>query len=421
MFTLSKRPLSYALPFIDIRPHPRRCVGTNVGTSIIGKLNPTQVKTLKEPGRYVDGKGLILEVKPGGSKSWVARLQRNGRRRDYGLGSLHDVSLSEARDKAWEYRRLLRSGLDPLEVKKSRIRIPTFREAAEAVHEENCGSWKNAKHRDQWLSSLERYAFPRFGSVAIDEVGTNHVRDALVEIWLAKPETARRVRQRIATVLDYAVAKQWRNASISMSAVNKALPKQTRNSGHFAAMPYQQLPKLLRTLSLRQSMANLALQALILTAARSGEIRGARWGEVDLEAATWTIPGERMKAGKTHVIPLSTDAALVFRTALELRRDGSDLVFYGLKRGRPLSDMTLLKVLRSLKLPFTVHGFRSSFRDWVAEQTEFSGEVAEAALAHTVPNQVEAAYRRTDFLEKRRLLMQRWADFLWRSPNWDCS
>lgn len=378
----------------------------------MGKLNPTQVRNLAEPGRYMDGDGLMLEIKPGGSKTWLVRLQSNGRRRDYGLGSFKDVSLSEARDKAREFRRQLRAGIDPLDAKrKATLRIPTFRDAAKEVHGEHKGSWKNTKHGAQWLSTLESYAFPHFGDVRLDMVDTGHVRDALAAIWLVKPETARRVRQRIATVLDYGHGKGWREYPFVMGPVNKALPRQPKKDGHFDAMPFANVPGFVGRLRERSSIGRLALEALILTATRSGEIRGALWSEFDLDSATWTIPAERMKAGKQHIVPLSADAVAVFRKAAEYRRATDNIVFHGLKRGKPLSDMTLLKVLRDMDEPCTVHGFRSAFRDWVAEETTVSGEIAEAALAHAIPNRVEAAYRRTDFLEKRRKLMEAWSKY----------
>ena len=376
----------------------------------MAKLNPLQVRNLTKPGRYSDGDGLILEVRPGGSKSWIARLQMNGRRRDYGLGSLKDISLTEARDKAREYRKQLRSGIDPLEVKRAAREIPTFEKAAKTYHAEWKKRRRNAKHEAQWLSSLETYAFPRFGELRVDQIGTGHVRDALADIWLIKPETARRVRQRVGKVLNYAHGAGWRGA-FAMGAVSGSLPEQPRKSGRFEAMPYADVPEFAEELRKRTSMGRLALEALILTASRSGEIRGARWDEVDFEAATWTVPAERMKAGKTHIVPLSAEALDVFERAKALRMEATDLIFHGSKRGRALSDMTLLKVLRDLEKPYTVHGFRSSFRDWVAEQTSFAGEVAEAALAHAIRNKVEAAYRRTDFLEKRRSLMDAWAAF----------
>lgn len=376
----------------------------------MGKLNPIQVKSGLKPGRYMDGDGLMLDVKPSGSKSWVVRLQAAGKRRDYGLGSFKDIGLSEARDLAREYRRKLRQGLDPLAERQMVSIVPTFGAAAATVHEEHKRGWRNGKHGDQWLSTLRNYAFPKIGQLSVDQVTTGQVRDLLGEIWLTKPETARRVRQRIGTVLDFAHGKGWREPFV-MAAVSKALPKQPRKSGRFEALPYVNVPAFIEKLHERESIGRLALEALVLTAARSGEIRLARWSEVDLEAATWTIPAERMKAGKMHIVPLSAATLRIFGRMAELRSAGTDLVFPGLKRGKPMSDMTLLKILRDMKLAATVHGFRSAFRDWCAEETNVPGEVAEAALAHAIPNKVEAAYRRTDFFEKRRKLMDAWAGF----------
>lgn len=380
----------------------------------MGNLNPIQVKTLKIAGRYHDGDGLMLDVKPSGSKSWVVRLQAQGRRRDFGLGSFKDIGLSEARDLAEDLRKKLRRGIDPIAARQKAQATPTFAEAAGTVHTEHQRGWRNGKHSAQWLSTLKTYAFPTIGELRVDQVTTGQVRDLLGEIWLTKPETARRVRQRIGTVLDFAHGKGWREPFV-MAAVNKSLPKQPRKSGRFEALPYAKVPALIAKLGERESIGRLALEALILTAARSGEVRLARWSELDLEAATWTISAERMKAGKTHTVPLSQAALRVFRRAAELRMAGSDLAFPGVKRGKPLSDMTLLKILRDMKLNATVHGFRSAFRDWCAEETSVPGEVAEAALAHAIPNKVEAAYRRTDFFEKRRKLMDAWGAFCSRS------
>jgi len=376
----------------------------------MGKLNPIQLKSNMKPGRYMDGDGLMLDVKPSGSKSWVVRLQAGGKRRDYGLGSFKDVGLSEARDLAREYRKKLRQGVDPIADRRKVSVVPSFAEAAATVHEEHKRGWRNGKHGEQWLTTLKTYAFPKIGQLPVDQITTGQVRDLLGEIWLTKPETARRVRQRIGTVLDFAHGKGWREPFV-MAAVNKALPKQPRKSGRFEALPYAEVPAFVAKLRERESMGRLALGALVLTASRSGEVRLARWSEIDLDKATWTIPAERMKAGKTHVVPLSPAALRVFRRAAELRMAGTDLVFPGLKRGKPLSDMTLLKILRDMKLDATVHGFRSAFRDWCAEETSVAGEVAEAALAHAIPNKVEAAYRRTDFFEKRRKLMDAWAEY----------
>jgi len=358
----------------------------------------------------MDGDGLMLEVKPSGSKSWVVRLQAGGKRRDYGLGSLKDIGLSEARDLARDYRKKLRQGVDPIADRLRVSVVPSFAEAAATVHAEHKRGWRNGKHGDQWLTTLKNYAFPKIGQLPVDQITTGQVRDLLGEIWLTKSETARRVRQRIGTVLDFAHGKGWREPFV-MAAVNKALPKQPRKNGRFEALPYAEVPAFVAKLRERESMGRLALEALVLTASRSGEVRLARWTEIDLEKATWTIPAERMKAGKTHVVPLSPPALRVFRRAAEIRMAGTDLVFPGLKRGKPMSDMTLLKILRDMKLEATVHGFRSAFRDWCAEETGVPGEVAEVALAHAIPNKVEAAYRRTDFFEKRRKLMVSWGAF----------
>lgn len=375
----------------------------------MGKLTSAFVRTVKEPGRYQDGDGLMLSVSGKGAKSWLVKLQAGGKRREYGLGSAKDVTLSEARDKAREYRRMVRAGIDPLAAKR-KVATPSFRDAAKAVHGEHKPAWRNSKHGAQWLSTMEAYVFPAFGDVQVDQVDTGHVRDALAEIWLAKPETARRVRQRIGTVLDYAHAKGWRSQGLPMASVNKALPKQPKRTGHHAAMPHGEVPAFIARLRAGKTMGRLAMEALILTAARSGEVRGATWDEVDIESATWTIPAARMKAGKAHTVPLSPEALAVFRKAGAVRLKTSNLIFHSSK-GKSLSDMTLLKIMRDAELPFTVHGFRSSFRDWVAEETAFPGEIAEAALAHAIPNRIEAAYRRTDFLEKRRKLMAAWGSY----------
>lgn len=377
----------------------------------MGKLSATQVRSLTVPGRYIDGDGLMLEVKPGGSKSWVVRLQSIGRRRDFGLGSFKDVGLSEARELAREFRKQVKMGVNPIEYRKKTDATPTFAHAVMAVHEEHKRGWRNGKHQAQWLSTLKSYTFPQIGQLPVDAVTPGQVRDLLAEIWLTKPETARRVRQRISTVLDFAHGKGWREPFV-MASVTKALPRQPRKAGRFAAKAYRDVPQFISSLRERTSVGRLALETLILTAARSGEIRGARWSEIDLDAGVWKVPAGRMKAGKDHIVPLSTAAVAVLTRAAEMRLADTDLVFPGAKRGRPLSDMTLLKILRDGGMDATVHGFRSAFRDWCAEETSVSGEVAEVALAHAIPNKVEAAYRRTDFFEKRRKLMQSWSDYL---------
>jgi integrase len=258
---------------------------------------------------------------------------------------------------------------------------------------------------------LETYVFPSFGDRLVSEIDTAAIRDVLAAIWLSKPETARRVRQRIGTVLDWSFVKGFRAAEAPMRSLSKGLPRQPKKDGHFAAMSYANVPAFLQRVRERESVGRLALEIVILTAARSGEVRFARWPEVDLEAGLWSIPAERMKMGRPHVVPLAPQAIDVFRRAEKLKVPATDLIFPGQKLKKPMSDMTLLKILRDMEAGVTVHGFRSAFRDWVADQTSYPGEVAEAALAHAISNKVEAAYRRTDFLEKRRSLMNQWADF----------
>jgi integrase len=378
----------------------------------MGTLTATAVKAaVKVPGRYGDGEGLFLEVKKAGSGSWIVRVQKDGRRRDIGLGSISKVSLAIARERAGQVRSQIEAGLDPVLERQKLAGIPTFRQAAAQFHAEQERTWRNGKHRAQWLATLEAYAFPIMGDLRLDRIETGHVRDALGPIWIDKPETARRVRQRVGSVLAFAVGKNWRPHPLDMRVVSQALPRQPKERGRFKAMPYEGVPEFVAKLRERVSTGRLALEALIVTAARSGEVRGARWSELDLEAGTWTVPADRMKGGKAHVVPLSTAARDVFTRAQALRIAETDLIFPGTRRGRPISDMTLTKVLRDAGLDVAAHGFRSSFRDWAAERTNVPGEVAEAALAHAIPNRVEAAYRRTNFLEKRRDLMERWGRF----------
>lgn len=378
----------------------------------MGKLTATKVKALTEPGTYMDGDGLMLVVTSKSSASWKLRAMVAGKRRDIGLGSLKVLSLAEARDKASDLRRQIAQGIDPIaERKKVADPVPTFREAAASVHEEHKAAWKNGKHQDQWINTLTTYAFPQLGDRLVNDIEGPIIRDVLAPIWLAKPETARRVRQRIGAVLDWSYAKGYRPTEAPMRSLSKGLPRQPRKDGHFAAMAFTDVPKLIARLRERSSVGRLAMEALILTAARSGEIRGATWSEVDLDAGMWTVPADRMKMGKVHHVPLAPEAVDVFRRAEALRVPCSDLVFPGQRLKNQLSDMTLLKVMRDMETGVTVHGFRSAFRDWVAEETSYPGEVAEAALAHAIPNKVEAAYRRTDFLEKRRSLMREWAAF----------
>jgi integrase len=377
----------------------------------MAKLTATAVKAASAPGRYGDGEGLFLLVGRSGGKSWLVRVQKNGKRRDIGLGSAAKVPLKLARERAALVRSQIEIGIDPVADRRKAAGIPTFRQAAALVHAEHKSGWRNGKHQAQWLATLETYAFPSFGEVSVGALDAPAVRDALAAIWLNKPETARRLRQRIATVVDWAVAKGYRDGPLAMAVIDKALPRQRERVKHHAALPYADLPAFMADLRTKQTMGRLALEALILTAARSGEVRLANWNEVDLEAATWTIPGERMKAKREHVVPLSPAANDLFERMKAHRCGDSGLVFPGTARGKPLSDMTLTKALRDMGQPVTAHGFRSTFRDWVAEQTNWPADLAEAALAHVVSDKTVAAYQRGSMLEKRRAMMTAWADY----------
>jgi integrase len=375
-------------------------------------LTALKVKNAK-PGRHVDGRGLCLMVKPSGARSWVLRMQLRGRRRDYGLGSALDVSLHDARAAAAELRRRVREGFDPIaERKRARIIIPSFEAATRACHETLGDGWKGG-HHTRWLSGFERHIFPRLGKKPVDQVDSASVVEALAPIWLTIPETARRLLQRIGVVLDFAHVKGWVPEEVTLRSVRKGLPRQNDKRGHMEAMPYADVPALMRNLAAASPTTGRdALRFTIYNAVRSNETRFAVWTEFDLENAVWTIPGERMKAGETHSVPLSAPAVALLRKRWNERTSDTGLVFS--KDGkRPISDMTMTKVLREDGIrSITVHGFRSTFTDWAAECTDFPKEVADKALAHKLLNKVEAAYRRTDFFEKRRSLMMQWADYL---------
>lgn len=383
----------------------------------MGSLTALAVKAATKAGRYGDGNGLFLFVKESGARSWVLRVQADGKRRDFGLGSLADVGLADARGKADEIRKQFRSGIDPVEAKReakaARAVIPTFADAAQLAFDEQKAAWRNPKHRAQWISSLQTYAYPSLGKLRVNMIDGPMIRDMLLPIWLEKPETARRVRQRVATVLDWSHAKGFRESEAPMRAIAKGLPRQPRKDGHFAAIPYPELPALMAKLAMSGGMGALGLRFAILTAARSGETRGALWGEIDLEAATWTVPATRMKAGKAHIVPLSDAAFEILKMAALTSNCKPDTPVFPSVTGKLLSDMTLAKALKTAGgSTYTVHGMRSAFRDWAAEMTGTPGDVVEAALAHTIANRVEAAYRRTNYLDKRRLLMNAWASYL---------
>lgn len=383
----------------------------------MGRLTVMGMKALNAPGRHADGDGLYLVIKTSGSRSWVLLQQWNGKRREYGLGSAKIVTLAEARQRAAETRKQVEAGIDPVEAKRASRRIlaalPTFRKATLSVYGERERHWRNPKHRAQWLSSLETYAFPTLGNLPVDKVDGPAIRDLLVPIWNDKPETANRVFQRIKTVLDWAHAKGHRADEASFRSVKAGLAKQTKRPGNFAALHYQQVPGLTSKLTGNDTAGRLALRFVILTAARSCEVRGATWEEIDLANGLWTIPSGRMKAQKAHAVPLSLAALAVLRIAAGMRKGkAGEPVFPGLG-GKPISDATMLKALRVAEDgKWTVHGLRSGFRVWAAEATTFPSEAAEAALAHTIPSKIVKAYLRSDYLDIRRQMMTDWAAFL---------
>ena len=360
-----------------------------------------------------DGGTLFLRVAPGGSKSWVQRLTVDGKRRDMGLGGFPLVSLAEAREAAFQNRKLARTGGDPL-AEKRKAKVPTFRQATEKTHETLKPRWRNDQNTVSWIQTLQRHAFPVLGDMPVDRIGREDVLRVLTPIWGTRMETARRVRQRIRTVLRWCEAHGYIDRNVAGDAISGALPAMPAVKAHYQALPYQEVRSALETVeaSGASMSAKLCLRFLVLTAARSGEARSARWDEIHMDQAVWTIPATRMKSQREHRVPLSDAVLEVLEQARELN-DGSSWIFPSpLRPGKPLSNMTLTKVLRDRGLAdkTTVHGFRSSFRDWCAE-TGKPREVAEAALAHVVGG-VEGAYFRSDLFAKRRRLMDQWGAFL---------
>ncbi|MBN8819335.1 MAG: tyrosine-type recombinase/integrase [Sphingomonas sp.] len=382
----------------------------------MGKLTANGVKAvLSQPGTYQDGDGLFLKVDRRGGASWLVRVQRDGKRRDFGLGSAKLVTLARARELASEIRRKVRvDGVDPIvERRQSAAAAMTFEQAALALHAEH-NAWHNDKRKAQWLAALKRYAFPSLGGLEVRSIEASDIIAAISKVWSEKPETGRRIRGRICAVLDFAHAKGWRDreAPARSLAAGKGLPKQPARNVHRLAMPYASLPAFVASLRERFSFGRLALEFVILTAARSVEVRGATWGEIDLDAAIWTVPATRMKARREHVVPLSAQALAVLSRARAMRADRDGLIFPSPANGKAMSDMALLKVLRDAREDYHVHGFRSTFRTWASEQTGFPSDVCEAALAHQNPNRVEAAYARGALLDKRRKLMAAWGSYV---------
>lgn len=388
----------------------------------INKLSARGVATLTEPGRHSDGGGLYLIVDASGAKRWLFMFRWGSGRKEMGLGGLTAVSLADARDKAAEARKLLDAGTNPIEARRkavaaaeaSRQALSTFGDFAETLIEDIKSGFRNEKHQAQWLSSLKTHAASLW-PIPINEVGTEHVLDVLKPIWKTKQETASRVRGRIERILDAAKAKGKRtgeNPARWRGHLDKLLPKRSRLArGHHAAMAYDAVPAFVKELRERDAIAARALEFMILTASRTGEVRGACWAEVDLERGVWTVPADRMKAGRIHRVPLVNRALDIVRAMHQSRQN--DFVFPGARKGRPLSSHAILMLMRRMKKEgFTPHGFRSSFRDWAGECTSFPREIAEAALAHVVGDETERAYRRGDALMKRRKLMDAWTGYL---------
>jgi len=389
------------------------------------ELSPLQVHRLVQPGRWSVGgvDGLALQVTSTGARSWVLRIRATaGRRREMGLGSFPSVTVAQARDKARQHRALAQDGIDPIAARQAHRSAvlaeqqaqKTFSEVAAQYIAQHEKSWKNAKHQSQWTSTLRRYAEPVIGQLLVRDIRASHVIGVLEPIWTTKTETATRVRSRIELVLDYAAARGYReglNPARWKGNLDAALPNPSKVAPvrHHSAVPVKEVASFMKRLGAQPGVAARALEFAVLTAARSGEVRGATWSEVDLSAALWKIPAARMKSGREHRVPLSKPAIKLLRS-LPGDRLPEGHVFPGMHG--PLSDMSLTAVLRRMGVSATAHGFRSTFRDWVAECTDHSREVAEMALAHAVGDRVEAAYRRGDLFEKRIALMRDWASFL---------
>lgn len=395
----------------------------------MGKLNAKQVENLTEPGTYDDGDGLRLMVKASGSKSWVFRYQFQGKRRDMGLGSFPALSLKAARLAVADHRRTMANGTDPMAARDAereaqrqqaakRVTFDTV--AAEYIASHRAG-WKNAKHGQQWANTLATYAAPIIGHLSPSEITTAHVLEVLQPIWGEKTETASRVRNRIELILDAAKARGLRdgeNPARWRGHLDKLLPKRSKVQAreHHAALPWPELPAFMVKLAGHDELTYKAMRLTILTACRTSEVLGAVWSEIDLESRTWTIPAARMKADKEHRVPLSA-AALEVLASLP-RVDGNPYLFPGQRAGRPLSNMAMLMGLRRMgRGELTMHGFRSTFRDWAAENTHYPREVCEMALAHVVATGAEAAYWRGDVFEKRRALMADWAAYATTAPT----
>ncbi len=393
------------------------------------ELSALEVGRMKTPGNHAVGgvAGLYLYINETGARSWVLRTMVGDKRRHMGLGGFPDVPLAHAKEKARAARADIEQGIDPIARRKtitSQLRAQqatqkTFEQAAAGFLEAHGDSWKNPKHRAQWESTLKTYAYPHMGQLLVRDVGQEHVLAALEPIWRTKNETASRVRGRIENVLDWATVRKYRtgeNPARWKGHLDMLLPASSKvqKVEHHRALPLDDLGAFMVKLRTREGVAAKALEFTILTAARSGEVRGATWAEFDLKAGIWTIPAERMKAGKEHRVPLSASAIRILRP--QPNQDQLELVFPA-ARGGKLSDMAMTSVMRRMEVNAVPHGFRSTFRDWARERTNYPRDLAEQALAHTLDNKVEAAYRRGDALEKRRDMMTAWADFCGNVPE----
>jgi integrase len=385
--------------------------------ALTGKLTKKLVENLGA-GRHGDGGGLYLVVDPSGARRWIVRVvvkgQRNAKgaplRTDFGLGGADVVTLNQGRERALEYRRMAKQGLNP-RFNASR-EIPTFLEVAGQVHIDRMPTWKNAKHGAQWINTLRDYAFPKIGRMPVDSIGQPEVLMCLSPIWTEKHETARRLALRIKIVLDVAKSKGFRSGENPVTEIHEAhvLPKVKAKPKHHNAMLWQDVPAFYADLKTRDAMAAKALMFTCLTGSRTGEVLGMRWGEVDFDARLWTCPADRMKGGVVHRVPMTDEMLAIIEPLRSLQ---SDYVFEGQKRHKPLSNMAMLMLLRRMQVEgVTVHGFRSTFRDWASEVANAPREVAEMSLAHKVGSDVERAYARSDLLEKRRMLMERWSGFV---------
>jgi integrase len=381
----------------------------------MGKLNARKVETAK-PGKHGDGDGLQLVVSPTGARKWVLRFMQGGKAREMGLGAYPEVGLADARERGLAERKLARGGVDPIAERRKApaqaAAIPTFGELADEIAGQLAEGFRNEKHKAQWRMTLTVYAEP-LRSKPVNEIATEDVLAVLKPLWQTKPETASRLRGRIEKVLSAAKAKGLRtgeNPAAWRGHLDNLLPKQsTLTRGHHAAMPYADVPAFIADVRRRGATAARALEFCILTATRSGETMQARWQEIDLDGKIWTIPAERMKAGREHRVPLTARAVAILKE-MKLAAIG-DYVFPGQRRGRPLSNMALEMFLRRMQSEYTTHGFRSSFRDWAGNETHFPRELAEHALAHVIGDKAEQAYRRGDALEKRRALMAAWEQY----------